>query len=120
MTDRLRNHRPDNEADWLDDLLRSVAEGPEPVDAGFNDAVLRALPLQAAVRRGGIGMHWINVCALAAASSLLVLLLPTAVDLLTASGASELAPSEALEHSLPPIALLAWLVWWSLQRPFAD
>lgn len=120
MTRQTRNHAPDAEADWLDDLLRSVAEGPEPHDAGFSNAVLCRLPPQVAGKRAGIGLHWIDVCALAASSVLLMMLLPTAVDVLADHPASELASSEALLQVLAPIALLAWLAWWSLQRHFAE
>ncbi len=120
MTPHPHHHSPGTEANWLDALLHNVAQETEPDDAGFSEAVLRALPPPAACVYVGAGVQWVNVCALAAASALLTWLLPSVVDQLAVGTASEFASNEALEHLLPSIALVAWMAWWSLQCAFED
>ena len=109
--------------DWLAALLRDQAAMPGPMDGGFTDALLRKLPPPQSPRRrrAGIGLPVFDACAMAAAAVLVALLLPDALRPFVDVGiAADLLSREALEQTLPALAMLAWLGWWSVRQALDD
>ena len=115
--------------DWLDGLLRQVAEADRPEDAGFSDAVLRALPTApsavTASHQGlsslwrpllcSLGLALLALCALALWPQWQAL---QAWWALLAQQPEALADPRLTSQWLAPLLMLAaplglWL-WWSL------